>query len=70
MKLHEPASWSAAIYFGIGAVLGLLVGVGAFGILEVGLGFAVAIVAGAALLGGLIAVALREHLAEILVRWY
>ena len=70
MKLHEPESWSGAIYFGIGAILGLVVGVGAFGILDVGLGLAVVIVGGAALLGGLVAVALRDHLTEILIRWY
>ena len=70
MKLHEPESWSDATFFSIGGVIGLLVGVGAFGLFEVGIGVAVAIIGGAALVGGLVAVALRDHLVGILIRWY
>jgi ammonia channel protein AmtB len=69
MNFVEPETWSDAVYFGLGAVIGLVVGCAAAGLLEVKLATAVAIVGGVTIVGGLLGVLLREHLVEILIRW-
>jgi hypothetical protein len=66
----NPETWPSGAYFGIGAVVGASVGLSVASLFEVHGMTVVAIAAGAIVLGGLVGVATREHLVEILSRWF
>jgi hypothetical protein len=67
MKFVKPEAWPDAVFLGIGAVLGFAMGFGGAELLDARLSVAFAIAGGAALLGGILALMLREDLVEILV---
>jgi hypothetical protein len=69
MNFVEPETWSNTVYFGLGALVGLIVGCSVAGLLEIKLITAAAVAGGITVLGGVLGVILREHLVEILVRW-
>jgi len=70
MNFVEPETWSDGVYFCLGAVVGVMVGLVTVGILESKGFIAVAILGGVAFLAGILGVVLREHLVELWIRWY
>ena len=70
MNFVEPETWSNGVYFCLGAVVGVMVGLATVGILGSNGIVAVTIVGGVAFLGGILGVGLRKHLVELWIRWY
>jgi hypothetical protein len=69
MSFAEPETWSSGVYFCLGALVGIMIGLTTVGILEIRGIVAVAISVGVALLCAIVGALLREHLVELWIRW-
>jgi hypothetical protein len=70
MNFVQPETWSNSVYFGIGAVMGIFVGLGAVGLLHAKSAVALAVVGVVTLVGGILGIMLGEDLVEVLIRWW
>jgi hypothetical protein len=70
MNFVQPETWSDGVYFCLGAATGIWPGLAVGRLLDAGPTVAWAVVAGATLLLGVLAVRFRDDFVEVLIKWF